>query len=101
MNMDADDIVLERPVIATFIVALVAALTYVGIQLALDGSVAPAETASFVLIFTIIYVAGNRFLRERAEDGTDNSGGDAAGDENRGDTTVPDAADSTSQDAVE
>ena len=28
---------------------------------------APAETASFVLIFTIIYVAGTRYLRDQAQ----------------------------------
>lgn len=74
MNMESAEI-LDRPVVSTAIVAVVAALVYVGIQLALDGAVAPVETATFVGIFTAIYVGGNWVLREQilgdADDGPD------------------------------
>ncbi|QPV64749.1 hypothetical protein I7X12_09155 [Halosimplex litoreum] len=82
MNMESDDIAVERPVLATVVVAAVATVAYLGVQLALDGAVAPAETASFVLIFTLVYVAGSRYLRER----TDGSDDGAAGDDTAGDT---------------
>ncbi|QLH76348.1 hypothetical protein HZS55_03085 [Halosimplex rubrum] len=78
MNMESDDIAVERPVLATVVVAAVAAVAYVGVQLVLDGAVAPAETASFVLIFTLVYVAGARYLRERTNDTGDDATGDAA-----------------------
>jgi len=70
MNMDADDVVLDRPVLAAAVVATVAAVAYVGIQLVLGESVAPLETAVFVVVFTVVYVAGNRYLRgrERADE---------------------------------
>ena len=72
MNMDADDVVLDRPVLATAMVAAVAAIAYVGIQVVLGEAVAPVETAVFVVVFTVVYVAGNRYLRsrERDDDGT-------------------------------
>ncbi len=66
--MEADAVVEERPIVATALVAVVATAAYAGIQLVLDGSVAVAETASFVLIFTVVYVAGNRYLRGRQGD---------------------------------
>jgi membrane protein implicated in regulation of membrane protease activity len=65
MNMDADDVVLDRPVLATAVVAAVAAVAYVAIQVVLGESVAPLETAVFVVVFTVVYVAGNRYLRRR------------------------------------
>jgi predicted membrane-bound dolichyl-phosphate-mannose-protein mannosyltransferase len=67
MNMEADDIAVDRPAVATAVVALVAAVAYVGIQLAVDGQVAPVETATFVVVFTLVYVGGNRYLRRRAD----------------------------------
>jgi len=72
MNMDADDVVLDRPVLATAVVAVVAAIAYVGIQVVLGEAIAPVETAVFVVVFTAVYVAGNRYLRgrERADDRT-------------------------------
>lgn len=83
--MESDDIAVERPVLATVVVAAVATAAYVGVQLALDGGVAPAETASFVLIFTLVYVAGARYLGGRTADadGTDDATDEAAA----GDTT--------------
>jgi len=78
MNMKSDDIAVERPVLATVVVAAVATVAYVGVQLVLDGAVAPAETAAFVLIFTLVYVAGVRFLRERTDESGDAGGDDAA-----------------------
>lgn len=72
MNMEADDILLEQPVVATALVAAVATAAYVGVQTALDGSVAVLETVLFVVAFTLVYVAGNRYLRSReSEDATD------------------------------
>jgi predicted membrane-bound dolichyl-phosphate-mannose-protein mannosyltransferase len=81
MNMESDDIAVERPVLATVVVAAVATVAYVGVQLALDGAVAPAETASFVLIFTLVYVAGSRYLRERTSEGDDGAAADDAAGE--------------------
>ena len=75
--MEADDIVVERPVVATVLVAAVAAVAYVGIQLLLDGAIAPVETAVFVVVFTAVYVGGNRVLRRRVR------GGDAEPDPDR------------------
>lgn len=69
MNMEADDLLLERPVVATAAVAAIATVVYAGIQFVLDGAVAPVETAAFVLVFTLVYVGGNRYLRGRAADG--------------------------------
>ena len=74
MNMEADDVVVERPVVATALVAGVAAVAYVGIQLVLDRGIAPVETAVFVVVFTAVYVGGNRVLRRRVR------GGDAESD---------------------
>jgi len=70
MNMDADDVVLDRPFLATAVVAAVAAIAYVGLQVVLGEALAPLETAVFVVVFTAVYVAGNRYLRrrERAND---------------------------------
>jgi len=79
MNRESDDIAVERPVLATVVVAVVATVAYVGVQLALDGAVAPAETGAFVLIFTLVYVAGTRYLRDRAT-GTGEAPGDAGDD---------------------
>ncbi|PSQ04801.1 hypothetical protein BRC92_03810 [Halobacteriales archaeon QS_4_69_31] len=66
--MEADDILRERPVLATAAVAAVSALAYVAVQVVLDGVVDPVETAMFVLVFTLVYVGGNRCLRGRAAD---------------------------------
>ncbi len=71
--MEADAVLEERPVVATVVVALVATVAYAGIQLVGDGSVAVAETASFVLVFTLVYVAGARYLRDRADAESDAS----------------------------
>jgi hypothetical protein len=68
MDMEADDILRERPVLATAAVAAVSALAYVAVQVVLDGVVDPVETAIFVLVFTLVYVGGNRYLRGRAAD---------------------------------
>ena len=68
MDMEADDILRERPVLATAAVAAVSALAYVAVRVALDGVVDPVETAIFVLVFTLVYVGGNRYLRGRAAD---------------------------------
>jgi len=73
MNMESDDIAVERPVLATVVVAAVATVAYVGVQLVLDGAVAAAETASFVLIFTLVYVGGSRYLRERTSETGDDT----------------------------
>jgi membrane protein implicated in regulation of membrane protease activity len=70
MNMEADDVLVEQPLLATTIVAAGAAVAYAGVQLALDGAVAPLETAVFVVVFTAVYVLGNRYLRRRERDGT-------------------------------
>ncbi|MFB6087203.1 MAG: hypothetical protein ABEJ85_01680 [Haloarculaceae archaeon] len=67
MNMEADDVLFERPVVATGLVALVAAIAYIGIQLVVDGAVAPVETATFVVVFTLVYVGGDRLLRRRGD----------------------------------
>ena len=72
MNMEADDVLLEQPVVATALVAAVATAAYVGVQAVLDGSVDALETVLFVVAFTLVYVAGNRYLRRReSEDATD------------------------------
>jgi hypothetical protein len=68
MDMEADDILRERPVLATAAVAAVSALAYVAVRVVLDGVVDPVETAIFVLVFTLVYVGGNRYLRGRAAD---------------------------------
>jgi hypothetical protein len=68
MDTEADDILRERPVLATAAVAAVSALAYVAVQVVLDGVVDPVETAIFVLVFTLVYVGGNRYLRGRAAD---------------------------------
>ena len=68
MDMEADDILRERPVLATAAVAAVSALAYVAVQVVLGGVVDPVETAIFVLVFTLVYVGGNRYLRGRAAD---------------------------------
>mgnify|MGYP007008814846 CR=1 FL=1 len=78
--MESDDIAVERPILATAVVAAVATVAYVGVQLVLDGAVAAAETAAFVLIFTVVYVAGARYLRERPSDSDDATGGDSTDD---------------------
>jgi membrane protein implicated in regulation of membrane protease activity len=82
MNMEADDIVIDRPALATGVVAAVAAVAYVGIQVALGEAVAPLETAVFVVVFTAVYVAGNRYLRrrERADEGDRVDGSDVDAD---------------------
>ena len=67
--MEADDVAVERPVVATALVAGVAAVAYVGIQLVLDRGIAPVETAVFVVVFTAVYVGGNRVLRRRVRGG--------------------------------
>jgi len=69
MNMEADDVVVERPVVATALVAGVAAVAYVGIRLVLGRGIAPVETAVFVVVFTAVYVGGNRVLRRRVRGG--------------------------------
>jgi len=66
MHTAADDIVVERPVVSTVLVAAVATLVYVVLQLLLDGFVDVVETAAFVGIFTVVYVGGNWLLRRRA-----------------------------------
>ncbi|WP_167837444.1 hypothetical protein [Halosimplex halophilum] len=92
--MASDDIAVERPVLATVVVAAVAAVAYVGVQLVLDGAVAPAETASFVLIFTLVYVAGARYLRERsAESDASPTDGDTTDGGTTGDDPTAGAAD--------
>jgi len=63
MNMEADDLLVDYPLGATVLVAAVATLAYVVLQLVLDGSVAALETAVFVVIFTAFYVGGNWYLR--------------------------------------
>lgn len=68
MNMEADDLVVERPVASTLLVAAVATVAYVALQLVLDGVVAPLETVVFVALFTVVYVGGNWVLRQRAGD---------------------------------
>ena len=68
MDMEADDILRERPVLATAAVAAVSALAYVAVRVVLDGGVDPEETAIYVLVFTLVYVGGNRYLRGRAAD---------------------------------
>jgi len=80
--MEADDILVEQPVLATAIVAAGAALAYVGVQFVLDGAIAPVETAVFVVVFTAVYVLGNRYLRRRTGD----ERADAADGTTRGDT---------------
>ena len=77
MNMEADDVAVERPVVATALVAGVAAVAYVGIRLVLGRGIAPVETAVFVVVFTAVYVGGNRVLRRRVR------GGDAEPDPDR------------------
>ena len=67
--MEADDVVVERPVVATALVAGVAAVAYVGIRLVLGRGIAPVETAVFVVVFTAVYVGGNRVLRRRVRGG--------------------------------
>jgi membrane protein implicated in regulation of membrane protease activity len=87
MNMEADDVVVDRPVLATALVAAVAAIAYVGIQVVLGDAVAPLETAVFVVVFTTVYVAGNRYLRgrERAEEtATDAADAETAEDRTTG-----------------
>ncbi|PSP67481.1 hypothetical protein BRC70_08080 [Halobacteriales archaeon QH_6_68_27] len=69
MNMEADDVVVERPVVATALVAGVAAVAYVGIRLVLGRGIAPVETAVFVVVFTAVYVGGNRVLRRHIRGG--------------------------------
>lgn len=81
MNTEADDILVEQPVLATAIVAAGAAVAYAGVQVVLDGGVAPVETAVFVVVFTAVYVLGNRYLRQRAGDTTAESTDGPARDE--------------------
>ena len=83
MNMEADDVVVERPVVATALVAGVAAVAYVGIRLVLGRGIAPVETAVFVVVFTAVYVGGNWVLRRRARE--DDGGPDADPDREGGD----------------
>ncbi|MFB6150721.1 MAG: hypothetical protein ABEJ40_02835 [Haloarculaceae archaeon] len=78
MNMQADDVAVEYPVVTTVAVAVVATVVYVGIQLVLEGSVAVAETATFVLVFSLVYVGGTYYLRQRAA-GNDSGGGSGDG----------------------
>ncbi|WP_123535060.1 hypothetical protein [Halosimplex salinum] len=80
MNVDADEFIDERPAAATAVVAAVATAAYAGIQLVLDGEVALAETAAFVLIFTLVYVGGNRYLQSRGADGDSGDSGDGTAD---------------------
>ena len=77
--MEADDVVVDRPVLATAVVAVFATVAYVGVQVAFGDSVAPLETAIFVVVFTAVYVAGNRYLRGR-ERGEENGAGPDAED---------------------
>ena len=81
--MEADDVVVERPVVAMALVAGVAAVAYVGIRLVLDRGIAPVETAVFVVVFTAVYVGGNWVLRRRARE--DDGGPDADPDREGGD----------------
>jgi len=68
MNMEADSVVAERPVVATVLVAVVATVAYVAIQLVLDGSVSPVETAVFTAVFTLVYVGGNYLLQRNGSE---------------------------------
>jgi len=109
MQMNADYLVADYPVASTALVAAVATLVYAGLQLALDGAVAPVETAMFVVVFTAVYVGGTWFLRKRqeAEDG-DGASADvdlatADADAASADPATADAdvADGTTRDAPE
>jgi len=68
MNTECADLVLDRPALATAVVAAVATVAYLAIQLVLDGAVAPVETAAFALIFTVVYVGGNWYLGRQARE---------------------------------
>ena len=72
--MEADDVVVEQPALAVALVAVVATAVYVGLQVLLDGSVAPVETAIFTAVFTLVYVGGNYLLRRDEVDGGDDVG---------------------------
>ncbi|MFB6139047.1 MAG: hypothetical protein ABEJ26_01270 [Halosimplex sp.] len=76
MNVEVDDLFDERPVVATVVVALVATVVYVAIQLVSAGGVALAETGTFVLVFTLVYVGGSRYLRGSGDE-ANGSDGDA------------------------
>jgi hypothetical protein len=89
MNMDADDIVVDQPVVATATVALVATVAYVGIQFVIDGVVAPVETAIFVAVFTVVYMSGNWYLRRREREDGDGDADGAGGSAETADADEP------------
>jgi len=78
MNTDVDDLVLEQPLVATALVAAIATVVYVGLQVAMDGAISPVETAIFTVVFTLVYVGGNYLLRRNAdgEDGDESADGE-------------------------
>jgi len=81
MNMEADDVVVDHPVLATAVVAVFATVAYVGVQVVFGDAVAPLETAIFVVVFTAVYVAGNRYLRGRPGSSEEDTDTDADTDE--------------------
>ena len=78
MNMEADDVVVDHPVLAPAVVAVFATVAYVGVQVVFGDAVAPLETAVFVVVFTAVYVAGNRYLRGRQRSSEEDSDTDDA-----------------------
>ncbi|MFB6074089.1 MAG: hypothetical protein ABEJ89_03670 [Haloarculaceae archaeon] len=63
VDRDAD-LFAASPVASVVIVAAVATVAYVLIQVILDGSVSVAETAAFVFVFTFVYAASRYYLGE-------------------------------------
>ena len=102
MNMKSDRILVERPALSVVLVALVSALAYVGIQVALDSSIELVETATFVAIFTVVYAGGTWVLREQMGSAGEEHLGDVNADaaETTGDTEAAETAATTAESAA-
>ncbi|ACV12379.1 hypothetical protein Huta_2212 [Halorhabdus utahensis DSM 12940] len=61
------DVPAEKPAVAVAISAVVATVVYLAIQLVMDGSINPVETAAFVIVFTGVYAAFLYLRREIQE----------------------------------
>jgi hypothetical protein len=53
---DSTELVQQRPVLAVLLAAVVAAVAYAGVSLAMHGVVRPAAVGLFAASFAIVYV---------------------------------------------
>jgi hypothetical protein len=58
-SADESAILTERPLLAGAVIALAAAVVWVGISFGLRDTVDPVETALFAVVFAVVYVGSN------------------------------------------